>query len=203
MAKPGMLIHICCAPCSTHVMKELAHRFEIKGFFYGPNIHPREEYQTRLHEARRLAEVYGFQLIIGEHDEELWHERIAGLEIEEEGGARCSVCYRMRLERTAEAARDEGVGWFATTLTVSPHKKAVLINPMGLEEGERRGIEFYPADFKKNDGFGKSSRLSRELGLYRQNYCGCIYSISRGKGIAKTGNLSGPGPHGNGDDYRS
>jgi predicted adenine nucleotide alpha hydrolase (AANH) superfamily ATPase len=159
------------------VVKTLVERFEVTGFFYGPNIHPREEHELRKSEAQRLAETYGFPLLTGEYDVERWHASVEGLEGEKEGGKRCDVCYRERLSRAAETARDEGCDFLASTLTVSPHKKASIINPIGEEEAARFGVRFYAADFKKKDGFKKSCRISRELGLYRQNYCGCIYSM--------------------------
>lgn len=202
-AKPKILLHICCAPCSTHVFRTLAEEFEVVGFFYDPNIQPQAEYEARLCETGRLAEVFGFKLITGEYDSELWNRSVSGLEGEREGGERCSVCYRVRLARAAEAARDEGCEYLATTLTVSPHKKAAVINPLGEDEARRAGVKFYAADFKKRDGFKKSCRLSNELGLYRQGYCGCLYSLREREDakVEQTGDLSRPWPHGEGDGH--
>lgn len=201
--KPKILLHICCAPCSTHVFRALAEEFEVVGFFYDPNIQPRAEYEARLCETRRLAESFGFKLITGEYDSELWNKSVSGLEGEREGGERCRVCYRVRLARAAEAARDEGCEYLATTLTVSPHKRAAVINPLGETEAKKTGVKFYAADFKKRDGFKKSCQLSNELGLYRQGYCGCLHSLREREDakVEQAGDLSRPWPHGEGDGH--
>lgn len=235
LVKPGLLLHICCAPCSTHVVRTLAGAFEVVGFFYNPNIQPRAEYEARLYEAQRLAGALGFPLITGEYDPEHWNRNVVGFfserdmgdgpsapvrtgtsvltaqsraKREGEGGERCKVCYRVRLARAARAARDEGCEYLATTLTVSPHKRASIINPVGEEEASRFEVKFYAADFKKKDGFRKSCQLSKEWGLYRQNYCGCIYSLrpltctkKEEAKVERIGNLSRPWPHGEGDDH--
>lgn len=192
--KPKLLLHICCAPCSTHVFRTLAEEFEVVGYFYDPNIQPGEEYEARLRDAQKFTKLFGLRLISGEYDLRHWNDSVAGFEKEKEGGERCKICYRLRLARAAAAAGDEGCEYMATTLTVSPHKKASVINPIGEEEAGRFGVKFYDADFKKKDGFKKSCQLSEEFGLYRQNYCGCIYSLREGEGerIAQTGHFSRP-----------
>jgi predicted adenine nucleotide alpha hydrolase (AANH) superfamily ATPase len=176
--KPAILLHICCAPCGTHVARELSERYSVRGFFFNPNIQPEEEYRLRENEARALAEKDGFPLEAGGNSAEAWLEAVRGLEGEPEGGRRCEACYRHRLERTAAAARDNGIPFFTTTLTISPLKKASVINPIGLEAARLAGsgVQFIEADFKKKDGFKKSCALSKALGFYRQNYCGCLFS---------------------------
>ena len=158
-------------------MELLRKKYEIVAYFYNPNIHPKLEYELRLENMIRLAEIYDIQLIVGEYDVKSWFEAIRGLEGEKEGGRRCRKCFELRLKETANLAKELGIGIFATTLTVSPHKNAQTINLVGREISDRYNIEFLEADFKKKDGFKKSVELSRKLGLYRQDYCGCIYSI--------------------------
>ena len=175
--KRKLLLHICCAPCSTHVIDVLSRDYEVTGFFYNPNIHPDEEYRRRLREAIRYAKIAGVELITGDYDPERWFEAVKGLEGEPEGGRRCRICFEMRLERTAQVARERGFEVFTTTLSVSPHKKADVINEVGRLVAERHGLEFLEADFKKKGGFERSVKLSKQYGLYRQNYCGCIFSL--------------------------
>ncbi|RLF61355.1 MAG: hypothetical protein DRN25_00495 [Thermoplasmata archaeon] len=172
-----ILLHTCCAPCSTYVVELLRKKYEIVAYFYNPNIHPKLEYELRLENMIRLAEIYDIQLIVGEYDVKSWFDAIRGLEGEKEGGRRCRKCFELRLKETANLAKELGIGIFATTLTVSPHKNAQTINLVGREISDKYNIEFLEADFKKKDGFKKSVELSRKLGLYRQDYCGCIYSI--------------------------
>jgi len=172
-----MLLHICCAPCSTYVIEVLKPIYEVTGFFYNPNIHPRGQYKLRLEEMVRYAKIAGINLIIGEYDVKRWFELVKGLEDEPEGGERCLVCYRMRLERTAQYAVDHGFDIITTTLSISPHKKADRINSIGTEVADKYGVEFLQADFKKKGGFQKSVIMSKRYNLYRQNYCGCIFSL--------------------------
>lgn len=146
-------------------------------FFYNPNIHPREEYEKRLAEMRRVAEQAGVPLHEGPYDEARWFDLAKDLMDEPERGRRCEVCFRMRLEATAAFARDRGFQVFAATLTVSPHKDANLVNRLGKEAGERFGIPYLLTDLKKKDGFKRSLELSREFRLYRQDYCGCLPSL--------------------------
>ncbi len=171
-----VLLHICCAPDATHSFLVLKERYNVSGYFYNPNIHPEREYKKRLEETRRLAKEWGFKLYEGRYNTEDWFRETKGLEGEPEGGRRCEVCYRIRLEKTAEFGKEMGFDSFTTTLTISPHKPAGVIHKIGEEIGKRYGIKFLKEDFKKRDGFKKSVELSKELGLYRQVYCGCEYS---------------------------
>ena len=175
--KKKLLLHVCCAPDATVPYLRLRDGYEVVAFFYNPNIHPREEYEKRLNEAEKLAKLWDFPLIVGEYDAERWFSAVRGLEDEPEGGKRCEVCYALRLEESAKLAKELACDAFATTLTISPHKKAEKINALGREAGERHGVEYLESNFKKRDGFKESVRLSRELGLYRQRYCGCRYSM--------------------------
>jgi predicted adenine nucleotide alpha hydrolase (AANH) superfamily ATPase len=175
--KKRLLLHVCCAPDATVPYQRLKDEYEVIAFFYNPNIHGEEEYQKRLHEVERLAKLWDFPLIVGEYNVEQWFSAVRGLEDEPEGGKRCEVCYSLRLEETAKLAKELGCEAFATVLTISPHKKAEKINAIGKEAGERHGIAYLESDFKKKDGFKESVRISRELNLYRQNYCGCRFSM--------------------------
>ncbi len=177
MKKPGLLLHVCCAPCSTHVIDLLRREHEVEAFYYNPNIHPAGEYEKRLAESKRYCRKIGAAFHLGEHDPEAWLRRVKGHEGDEEGGERCRICYRMRLEETARKARKMGFKFFATTLSISPHKDAKTINELGAEIGEKHGLRFYGADFKKKDGFKRSVELSREHGMRRQSYCGCVFSM--------------------------
>jgi hypothetical protein len=174
--KKKLLLHTCCAPCSPHVIETLGKEFDVCTFFYNPNIHPLEEYQLRLKEMEGFLDTVSVGLIVGAYDADQWFQAVAGMEHEEEGGRRCELCYRMRLEKTVSVAHAQGFQQVTTTLTVSPHKKATIINRIGRELTATGDVTFYEADFKKRDGFKKSCELSRKHGFYRQNYCGCIYS---------------------------
>lgn len=171
-----LLLHICCAPDATHPIQILNDDYELGAFFYNPNIHPREEYVKRLEDMRVLAKKWDIVLYEGEYDKDRWLLLTEEYKEEPEGGKRCEICYRMRLEETAKKAREEGYDLFGAVLTTSPHKDARKINEIGRGIGEKYGIPFLESDFKKKDGFKKSVELSKGLGLYRQNYCGCIYS---------------------------
>lgn len=174
--KDLMLLHICCAPCSTYVLEVLRADYNVTGFFYNPNIHPENEYQKRKNEAKRYTHDTGIKLVCGEYEDKRWFDIVKGLEDEPEGGERCSLCFRMRLSETAKYASENGYNIIATTLSISPHKNASLINQIGNEITEEYKLEFYSADFKKRGGFEKSIKMSKEFGLYRQSYCGCIFS---------------------------
>ncbi|MFH1006228.1 MAG: epoxyqueuosine reductase QueH [Candidatus Latescibacterota bacterium] len=176
MEKPTLLLHLCCAPCATYVVKTLREHFDLVGYFCNSNIHPEEEYALRLGEMTRYAEQIGLRMIVADYDPERWYEAIGGMEQEPEGGSRCAICIHLRMEETARYARERGVLHFATTLTVSPHKRASMIHPIGRELAEEYGGMFYEADFKKKDGFKISCRMSQEAGLRRQDYCGCRFS---------------------------
>lgn len=174
---PSLLLHICCAPCSTYVIRKLQQDFAVTGFFYNPNIYPEKEYQTRLETTRQFAELIGIPLLIGTYDTVQWQESVKGYEHEREGGARCDICYRFRLDATAKQAQLAGSDYFATTLTISPHKSADIINKIGVELAKQYSLKFYSSDFKKKDGFKQSCQLAKEYHLYRQTYCGCKYSF--------------------------
>lgn len=178
MTKPRLLLYVCCAPCSTAVAEKLQVDYEVEGYFYGPNIHPKEEYQRRLGAAIEYFKKTDRQLHIGPYDPARWFTAVRGLEQEPEGGRRCPVCFRLRLRQAAEFAKTNGCDCYATTLSVSPYKNAELINQLGQEEGTRAGVTFVPGDYKKQDGFKRSLVISREYNLYRQHYCGCIYSLN-------------------------
>jgi epoxyqueuosine reductase len=174
--KPKLLLHICCGPCSTEVIRRLTDDFEVVGFFYNPNIHPEEEHNVRLMEVQRISALWRVLVDVGPYDHERFLVVARGLEEEPEGGNRCLACYRLRLEETALRAADNGCTYLATTLTIAPMKKAAVINPIGHEAAARHGVVFVGEDWKKRDGFKRSIELSRDLGLYRQNYCGCEFS---------------------------
>ena len=165
-------------------------QFTVIGYFYNPNIWPEEEYEKRLDSAWKVVKAVKIEMVPGTYENFMFEEKVNKLtqalhhngaacdyRREKEGGKRCLLCYRMRLEKTAIFAKERGMDIFATTLSISPHKNTSLINTIGREVGKAHGINFYEADFKKDNGFGKSVRLSRNLGLYRQKYCGCRYSI--------------------------
>lgn len=179
MNRPRLLVHLCCAPDALYVMELLKDDHELSGYFYNPNIHPEEEYALRLHEAKRVAQLAGFSLIEEDYDCERWLGITRKYKDEPEKGRRCDVCYALRLERTAQKASKLGFDAFATVMSLSPWKKADVMNRIGRMFGHRYSIDFLEANFKKKDGFRKSVELSRSHGLYRQDYCGCIYSRRR------------------------
>lgn len=173
-----ILLHICCAPCATTVIQRLQPvGYEVYGYFYNPNIYPEKEYYQRLLETQRLCQLWEIPLEIGDYDWDRWQAQIRGLEKEKEGGKRCLVCYRYRLACVAQKAKELGIVEIATTLTLSPRKPAAVINQIGKEVGDELEIKFYEADWKKKDGFKQSIEVCKELNIYRQNYCGCKYSI--------------------------
>ncbi len=178
---PSLLLHACCAPCSSYVLEYLARYFSITLFYYNPNISPEEEYRKRLAEVRRLlAELpvkYPVSLLEGKYDPQRFFAMAKGLESEPEGGARCALCYGLRLREAAEAAKAGGFEWFTTTLSVSPYKNAEKLNAIGAELEKEYGVRYLPSDFKKRGGYQRSIELSRVYGLYRQNYCGCVFSL--------------------------
>ncbi len=172
-----ILLHACCGVCAAQTIEKLKEEFnEIIIFFYNPNLWPEEENQKRLEAIKKVANYHGVKFVEEKPDHEKWLGKIRGLENEPEGGKRCEVCYKMRLEQTAQKAKELGCDFFTTTLSISPHKKAEVINSIGREAGEKFGVEFHEADFKKQDGFKKTCDLAKQLNLYRQNYCGCEFS---------------------------
>jgi len=174
--KKKMLLHICCAGCGVYVSQVLNQEYDLSLFYYNPNIYPYSEYLKREEEVKKLCNLFNLKLIISDYNHEEWLLKIKGLEKERERGARCMVCYYDRINKTALYARDHNFDIFTTTLSVSPHKSAQSILRIGKNLAEKYGLEFLAQDFKKKDGFKKASALSKELGLYRQNYCGCEFS---------------------------
>ncbi len=174
--KPMLLLHSCCAPCSSSVLERLVENFKVTIFYYNPNIDTLEEYQTRVQEQIRLCKTLGVEVVTKEHCKPDFISAVKGLENEKEGGARCAVCFKLRLIKTAEFAKQNVFDYFATTLTVSPLKNASLINEIGEQIGREIGVKYLPSDFKKKGGYLRSIELSNEHKLYRQNYCGCEFS---------------------------
>lgn len=178
--KPELLLHVCCAPCSSACLERLAGKAEIKLYFYNPNILPEEEYFHRLNELKRFVQEFpessGIEIIEGEYEPEKFLSFAKELAEEPERGKRCQKCIALRLEKTAEQAEKLQAEYFATTLTVSPHKDCVYINETGFQIAENHQIHWLPSDFKKKNGYQRSIILSKEYHLYRQNFCGCPFS---------------------------
>jgi predicted adenine nucleotide alpha hydrolase (AANH) superfamily ATPase len=177
--KPGFLLHACCATCALHPYFLLSENFAVTLFFYNPNIHPEHEYKRRLKDVKIISKIYKIPLIIERYEVKKWFKLTKNLEKEPEGGKRCDVCFKMRLEKTATAAKKLNIGLFGTTLTISPHKNHIAINSIGKTIADSQNLIFYESNFKKKDGFKKTVRLSKSLSLYQQNYCGCIYSLQK------------------------
>lgn len=177
---PRVMLHSCCAPCSSYVIEYLSKYFYLTCFYYNPNIAPKEEYDKRKNEQisliKRMKTKYSVDIIDCDYDNVLYESSIKGLELEPERGKRCEICFNLRLEKTAKMAKELGYDYFATTLTVSPYKNCLLLNEIGLKLADYYKINFLVADFKKKNGYKRSCELSHEYGLYRQNYCGCKYS---------------------------
>lgn len=177
---PSLLLHACCAPCSSYVLEYLSGFFDITIFYYNPNISPESEFAKRADELKRLIGEMDLKrpvkLIKGEYDHERFREIAQGLEDIPEGGERCFKCYELRLRRAAEESKRGGFDYFTTTLSISPHKNAQKLNEIGAELAKEYGIAYLFSDFKKRNGYKRSCELSEIYGLYRQNYCGCAYS---------------------------
>lgn len=177
---PGLLLHSCCAPCSSYVLEYLSGYFHITVFYYNPNIYPDQEYQKRVQEQKRFIcdfpAKYPIHFVEGVFEKERFFEATKGLEEEKEGGARCRECFSLRLEEAAKLAHAMKLEYFTTTLSISPLKNAVLLNELGEELGEKYDVKYLFSDFKKRNGYQRSVELSREYGMYRQDYCGCVYS---------------------------
>lgn len=178
---PTLLLHSCCAPCSSYCLEYLSGYFRITDLFYNPNIYPPEEYEHRLQELNRLiSETMEFPnpvtLLPGEYDPQVFFEMAKGLEDAPERGERCFLCYRLRLTEAARAAKELGLDYFATTLTLSPLKNAEKINEIGEELAKEYGVKYLSSDFKKKNGYLRSLELSKEYDLYRQDFCGCVFS---------------------------
>ncbi len=174
--KSKLLLHICCGVCGAWVPKELAQNFDVALYFFNPNIYPRGEYERRFLAAQRVADEASVELIKGLYDEEKWRKAVRGYENEPEGGKRCEICFDYRLRETARYAEEHGFEYFATTLTMGRNKKALVINPIGEKLAKEFSIKFLAKDFKKGGGQAETDRVSHRLNLYRQNYCGCVYS---------------------------
>lgn len=177
---PRLFLHSCCAPCSSYVLEYLSSYFQITDFFYNPNISPKEEYVKRAEELKHLIDEMPFVhkpvFLEGDYCPEEFFKMAKGLEKVPEGGERCFRCYRMRMEEAARLAAEGGYDYFTTTLSISPLKNAQKINEIGEELEKIYGVKHLPSDFKKKNGYKRSTELSGEYGLYRQNYCGCVFS---------------------------
>lgn len=174
--RPSLLLHSCCGPCSSYVLEYLTRYFDITVLFYGPNIQPHAEYDKRLEYQNRVLRHFGVSCLECGYDGAAFDVAVRGFENEPEGGARCTACFALRIGETARLAAEHGFEYCCTTLSVSPHKDAQRINDIGYAMGEKYGVKWLPSDFKKRGGYQRSIELSRELELYRQDYCGCLYS---------------------------
>ena len=175
-----LLLHSCCAPCSSYVLEYLSRFFSVTVFFYNPNISPKEEYEKRVAEIRRLISEMEFlhpvDLVEGAYRPEDFYAMAKGLEDVPEGGERCFKCYRLRMEAAAKLAQEGGYDYFTTTLSISPLKNAQKLNEIGIRLGEEYEVPYLKSDFKKKNGYKRSVELSAQHHLYRQNYCGCVFS---------------------------
>lgn len=182
---PHLLLHACCAPCSSHCLEYLSKYFRITVFYYNPNISPKEEYTLRIEEIKRFVQEFKSEneitLIEGKYEPERFFQVVKGLEQEPEGGKRCEQCFKLRLSEAAKLAKELNADYYTTTLSISPLKNAELLNKIGKEEGAAIGITHLPSDFKKKGGYARSIELSKEYNLYRQNFCGCVYSLQEAK----------------------
>lgn len=178
---PKLLLHSCCAPCSSYVLEYLSQYFEITVFYYNPNIYPESEYTKRIWEQQKLIDElpakHPISFMAGPYDKERFYEMASGLEHVKEGGARCMKCYELRLREAAKIAKNAGFDYFTTTLSISPLKKVERLNEIGQRLGEEYEVEYLLSDFKKKNGYKRSIELSKIYGLYRQDYCGCEFSM--------------------------
>ncbi len=172
-----VMLHICCGICAGSVAERILREgHQVTGYFFNPNIYPAEEYERRLEVAKTVAESIGFPIFAGEYKSDDWLRATVGLDKEPEGGIRCEVCFRLRIQETFRVMSERGLEGFTTTLTVSPHKPASVVNRIGQEIG---GDKFIARDFKKKDGFKRANEIANKLGVYRQHYCGCVYSMGQ------------------------
>ena len=179
--KPKLLLHSCCAPCSSACIERLKEGFYICIFYYNPNIDSEEEYIKRRDEQKRLSSLMGVDFVSCDYDCREFYSAVKGYENCQEGGERCFICYRLRLNKTAEYAKEHGYPFFATTLTLSPLKNSDKLNERGKETAKEFNLTYLSSDFKKRNGYLRSIELSKEYDLYRQNYCGCVFSKSKEK----------------------
>lgn len=178
---PTLLLHSCCAPCSSYVLEYLSQFFRITVFYYNPNIYPDEEYYHRVREQQEFIKKFPaknpIDFIEGEFDKHRFYETVKGMENMREGGERCFACYELRLREAAECAKEQGMDYFCTTLSISPLKNAEKLNEIGQRLEAEYGVKYLPSDFKKKNGYKRSVEISREYGMYRQDYCGCVFSM--------------------------
>lgn len=178
-SRPRLLLHACCAPCSSAVLESLKDVFDITVYFYNPNISPESEFLFRLDELKRLLPEMGLSdtdIVSPVYDSNEFEQIVKGMENLPEGGERCRICYHLRLEKSVSYARENDYDYVTTTLSISPYKNAQWLNEIGMELGEKYGVKYLCSDFKKGDGYKRSCQLSEKYGLYRQDYCGCVYS---------------------------
>lgn len=191
---PKLLLHSCCAPCSSYCLEYLSQYFQITVLYYNPNIFPQEEYTYRAAEQVRLAETMEFvhpvEVVCVEYEPQEFYQAVKGLEEEPEGGERCLICYELRLRKCAELAQAKGFDYFTTTLSISPLKRADKLNEIGAMLAEEYQVPYLFSDFKKKGGYQRSVELSAQYGLYRQNFCGCVYSKREAEQRARTATVS-------------
>ena len=194
--RPSLLLHACCAPCSSYVIEYLSRFFDITLLYYNPNISPEDEYRRRADELHRLiAEmdgIDGVKAVTAPYSPDEFYGIAKGLETLPEGGERCFKCYRLRLEYSVKYAKERGYDFFTTTLSISPHKNAEVLNSTGKELSEEYGVPYLFSDFKKKNGYKRSTELSERYGLYRQDYCGCVYSKMARERDVKNGGSKPP-----------
>ena len=171
-----LLLHSCCGPCSTVCIERLKEKYDLTIFYFNPNIEPKEEYEKRKEEQKKVCKFFDIPFVDCDYDNFDWHKAVEGLEDEPEGGARCAKCFAFRLLKTAQFAKENGFDLFSTTLTVSPYKNTETVNGVGKEISGAVGIRFLEESFKKKDGYLRSVALAKELDLYRQHYCGCLFA---------------------------
>ncbi len=174
-----LLMHVCCGPCSTHCVKEVMKEHDVTLYWHNPNIHPLSEHERRLSSGKIVSEKLGVPMIVDDLEPDEWFKEIRGLEMEPEGGKRCTVCFGMRLKQTAKLAAEKGFESITTTLSISPHKNTSEINKIGEKYAKEFGVQWVPSVF--DDGFQKSVTMSKEMDLYRQKFCGCFYSRGIGR----------------------
>ncbi len=188
-SRPKLLLQCCCGPCSSYVLEYLTEHFDVTVLYYNPNIQPREEYDRRLFWMRQVAARYPENVSVMEcaYRGEDFDAAVRGLEAEPEGGKRCTKCFELRLYETAKLAREGNFDFFCSTLTVSPHKDEQRLNEIGFKLEQELGVKWLPSDFKKREGYKRSNELTREYGLYRQAYCGCLFSLAAAEKQDKNG----------------
>ena len=178
---PTLLLHSCCAPCSSYVLEYLSQHFAITVFYYNPNIFPEMEYHHRVQEQRefieRIPQKYPIKFVEGVYDTKRFYDTVRGHESDPEGGERCYRCYELRLGEALEIAKEYGFDYYTTTLSISPYKNAKWLNEIGERLAEGTSVQYLPSDFKKKNGYKRSVELSSEYEMYRQDYCGCVYSM--------------------------